>query len=320
MTRGSFGHRAMSAVAVVIAMALAAPVLAQSTGMVKGKVVDAKGQPVEAAKITIEFTEGVSRKLETKTNKKGEFVQIGLMPGGYKVTAQKEGIGAQSFDTRVRLGQTAEVNFALNPATAMPTKEEIAKMQAVKKSFDEGVAASRAGDHDTAIAKFTEAAASMPTCADCYYNIGYAHAQKKEYDKAEAAFKKALEIKPGYAEAYNGLANIYNAQKKFDLAAQASAEAAKASGAAGGAGNADATFNQGVILWNGGKVAEAKAQFEETVKLNPNHAEAHYWLGMATLNEGKMPEAATQFEKYLELAPTGQYADQAKGILSQIKK
>jgi uncharacterized GH25 family protein len=88
MTRGSFGHRAMSAIAVVIAMALAAPVLAQSTGMVKGKVVDAKGQPVEAAKITIEFTEGVSRKLETKTNKKGEFVQIGLMPGGYKVTAE----------------------------------------------------------------------------------------------------------------------------------------------------------------------------------------------------------------------------------------
>lgn len=41
---------------------------------------------------------------------------------------------------------------------------------------------------------------------------------------------------------------------------------------------------------------------------------------MANLNEGKMPDAATQFEAYLKIAPTGQYAEQAKGVLSQIKK
>jgi outer membrane protein assembly factor BamD (BamD/ComL family) len=41
---------------------------------------------------------------------------------------------------------------------------------------------------------------------------------------------------------------------------------------------------------------------------------------MANLNEGKMPDAATHFDEYLKLAPSGQYAEQAKGILSQIKK
>ena len=90
-------------------------------------------------------------------------------------------------------------------------------------------------------------------------------------------------------------------------------------GASGG-GNADSLFNQGVIFWNAGKIPEAKKQFEEAVKLNPAHAESHYWLGMANLNEGKMPEAVTHFEEYLKLAPTGQYADQAKGIVSQLKK
>ena len=58
----------------------------------------------------------------------------------------------------------------------------------------------------------------------------------------------------------------------------------------------------------------------KTRKLDPTLADAHYWLGMANLNEGKMPEAATHFEEYLKLAPTGQYAEQAKGILTQIKK
>src|SRR5437660_1227975 len=83
----------------------------------------------------------------------------------------------------------------------------------------------------------------------------------KDNDKAEAAYKKAIELKADYAEAYNGLANVYNATRKFDLAAAASAKAmelssSSAAGGAAGGGNADAMFNQGVILWNGGKIAE----------------------------------------------------------------
>jgi tetratricopeptide (TPR) repeat protein len=319
MTCRSLGRRPAYLLIVFVALVLAAPVSAQSTGMVKGKVVDAQGQPVEGANVLIEYQEGVARKHETKSNKRGEFIQIGLMPGKYKVTASKDKVGAQSFDIAVRLGQTAEVNFALTPVSGM-SKEDAEKLMGLKKAFEEGVAASRGGDYDTAITKFQEAITAMPTCYDCYYNIGYAYSQKKDYAKAEEAFKKAIEQKADYVEAYNGLANIYNAQRKFDEAAAAGAQAAKLGGAAGGTGNPDAAFNQGVILWNGGKIAEAKAQFEETIKLNPNHAEAHYWLGMANLNEGKMPEAATEFDAYLKLAPTGQYAEQAKGILSQIKK
>jgi Tfp pilus assembly protein PilF len=79
----------------------------------------------------------------------------------------------------------------------------------------------------------------MPTCADCYYNIGVANSNKKDYAAAEAAYKKAIEIKPDNGDAYTGLATLYNQQKKFDLAAEASANAAKYT-AAGGGGGAEA--------------------------------------------------------------------------------
>ena len=59
-----------------------------------------------------------------------------------------------------------------------------------------------------------------------------------------------------------------------------------AGAAAGGAPSASASFNQGVILWNANKFAEAKSSFEAAVKADPNMAEAHYWLGMALLNGG----------------------------------
>jgi tetratricopeptide (TPR) repeat protein len=322
----STGRRALLiAVAVLAAVAMAWPVTAQSTGMCKGKVVDKDGKPVEGAKVTISFKDGISRNYEVKSNKKGEFIQIGLPPGNYKVTAEKEKLGAQTFDARVRLGEAAEVNFALTPGGAgvTMTKEEMAKAANVKKLFDEGVAASRTNDHDGAIAKFTEASTLLPGCYDCYYNIGFAYAQKKEYDKAEESFKKALELKPEYVEAYNGLATIYNAQRKFDqaqLASQKAAELAAAAGVSAGGGGVDALYNQGVIAWNAGKAEEAKKSFEEAIKLNPNHADSHFQLAMCFVNLGKLPEAAGMFEKYIQLAPEGQYAAQAKALVAQLKK
>ena len=329
---GAVIRRSLAVCAVAIGLAfVASPALAQS-GQVKGKVVDAQGKPVDGAKVVIENVESSGHKLETKTSTKGEYIQIGLQPGRYKITVSKDNL-TQTKDVQIHL-EMATLDFTLGAGQAggaPMSKEEAAKQQAkvaaVQKAFSDGVELSNQGKNDEAIAKFQEVIAEAPKCAECYANIGTIYGRMKDYDKAEASYKQALEIKPDFAEAYNGLATVYNSQKKFDLAAEAGKKAAELSGAGAGAGsgapaggNASAVFNKGVILWNAGKIPEAKAQFEQAVKLDPNLAEAHYWLGMATVNEGKLPDAVQHFETYLKLAPTGQYAEQAKGILQQIKK
>jgi Flp pilus assembly protein TadD len=305
--------------ALIVALGLTAPALAQSTGMVKGKVVDAKGQPVEGAKVLIEFAEGVNRKNETKTNKKGEFIQIGLFPGNYKVTASKEGVGAQTFEVRVRIAAAAEVNFQLSPQAGM-SEEDKKKTAAIQGALTTGEALIKEGKHDEAIAKFNEAIGLLPSCHVCYYYIGFANAQKQQHADAEAAYKKAIELKPDFVEAYNALAGVYNTQKKYDEALAISSKAAELAGAGGGAGNASAIYNQGVTLWNAQKFPEAKAQFEKAVALDPNMAEAWYQLGMANLNTGDMNGAVVAFEGYLKAAPNGPRAAEAKTIISQLKK
>jgi tetratricopeptide (TPR) repeat protein len=199
-----------------------------------------------------------------------------------------------------------------------PGAGENPKAVELKKLFEEGVAASRSNNYDVAIEKFNAATLVVPNCHDCYYNIGYAQLQKKDEKAAEAAWLKALEVKPDYVEALNGLATLYNNQKRFDEASAMGAKAASAGG--GGGGSADAIYNQGIILWNQGKIPEAKAKFEEALAANPNHAESNFQFGMALLNEGKLPEAIASFEKYLSLAPDGQFAGQAKAMLAQLKK
>ena len=315
-------HLWLVACAALVAMAITLPAAAQSTGMIRGVVKDASGKTVEGAKVIIEG-EGNNRRFEAKSDKKGEFVQIGLAPGPYKVTAEKDKAASQPSMVSVRIAAGAPLTLVIG-AGGGASPEAAAKNAELKKTFEEGVAASRAGNHDDAIAKFMRAAELNTNCYDCYYNIAYSQAQKKDLEKAEAAYKKAIEMKPDYAEAYSGLANIYNMQRKFDEASAASAKAMELSGggAAGGAGggNPDALFNQGVILWNAGKIADAKKQFEATIAAKPDHAEAHYQLGMALVNEGNLAGAGAEFEKYVQLAPNGPNAATAKGILATIKK
>jgi tetratricopeptide (TPR) repeat protein len=321
---GATIRRALAIGTLAFGLALVAATATAQSGQVKGKVVDAKGQPIEGAKVTIANVETAGRKLETKTNKKGEYIQIGLAPGHYQITVEKGDL-KDTKDVQIHLDMS-ELNFTLAPGQGTMSKEDQAKLAAknaaITKTFGEGVELSNQNKNEEAIAKFQEVLVSIPKCAECYANIGKIQARSKEYDKAEASFKQALEVKPDFADVYSDLATLYNAEKKFDQAAEAGKKAAElsgAAGAAGGAANASTVFNQGVILWNAGKIPDAKAQFEQAVKIDPNMADAHYWLGMATLNEGKTADAKPEFEAYLKLAPTGQYAEQAKGILATIK-
>jgi tetratricopeptide (TPR) repeat protein len=292
---------------------------AAAQGLVQGTVVDDKGQPIDGASISIE-QQGTNRHFDMKTNKKGEFMQIGLASGEYKITATKDKLTA-SQPVRISQGKPATARLVLGAA---PPGENAAA-NALRKVLDDAIASSNAGKYDEAIAGFQKALETNATCPACYYNIGYNYAQKKDYANAETNYKKAIEQKPDYADPYQGLAGIYNAQRKFEEAAAASAKANELAGAGGGAaagggGNADALFNQGVILWNGGKVADAKKAFESAIQANPNHAEAHYQLGMALVNEGNLAGAATEFETYVKLAPEGPNAAQAKALVAQLKK
>jgi tetratricopeptide (TPR) repeat protein len=313
-------RRSLLGVLVIGAIVFVAAPAAAQTGAVKGKVVDGQGTAVDGAKITIQSAESSARKYETKSNKKGEFFQIGLAPGNYKVSAEKDNL-FQSFDVRVRLGDPLNINFVLVPGAGPANAEEASKKAAaLRASFDEAVALSQAGKNEEAIAKFTEVTVAAPTCATCFANIGSIHLKSNKYDEAEAAYKKALEVDPNLMAAKTGLMNVYNAQRKFDLAEKMAAEVAAGSGGGeGGGGNPDALYNQGVVQWNANKFQEAQQAFEGALKADPNHSESHFMLGKVFINLGKLAEAALEFETYLKLAPSGPNAKEAQTNYDALK-
>jgi Flp pilus assembly protein TadD len=306
-------HLYRGVLTLVVALVFSAPAFAQ--GIVKGKVVDEKGQPVADAKVSIA---GPARNAETKTNNRGEFVQVGLQSGRYTVTVSKDKVGQAAQQVTVSQGTPAEANFTLTATSGMSPEQK-----AVQEAASSAIEALRAGRDDEAITKLNDVVTKLPTCSDCYYNLGLAYSHKQQWDAAEAAMKKAIELKPTNPDPYNGLANVYNAQKKFDEALamnQKATELAGSTAGAGGGGGAEAVYNQGVVLFNAGKYAEAETQIESATKADPNNANAFYQLGMTNLNLGKIPEAVSALETFLKLAPDDPKAAQVKGSLPALQQ
>ena len=317
--------RTLAICALVLGLAaVASPALAQ-TGQIRGKVVDADNKPVEGAKVTLQAVETNSR-FELKTKKNGEYMQIGIPPGNYKITAEKDGLTATK-NSHISLDM-AEVNLTLTKGGAAASgdmsKADRAKAEArvagIKAAFSEGATLANAGKYDEAIAKFNEVLKDVPKCPECYIGIGASSAAKKDYPASEAAYKKALELDPNLIEAYSGLATVYNDQKKFAEAKEMSAEVMKRASAGGAAGGgADSLYNAGVISWNANDFAKAQEQFAAAVAANPQHAESHFMLGQVYLNLGKLAEAAKEFETYTKIAPNGPNAKDAASKVEMLK-
>src|ERR1051326_9032696 len=124
-------HLYRGVMALAVALVFSAPAFAQ--GIVKGKVVDDESQPVADAKVTIS---GPARNAETKTNNKGEYVQVGLQSGAYTVTVTKDKLVASSKVT-VSQGTPAEANMTLVPqATAGMSPEQRAVQEAAASAID----------------------------------------------------------------------------------------------------------------------------------------------------------------------------------------
>jgi Flp pilus assembly protein TadD len=314
--------RTLAICAMVLGLAAIAVPASAQTGMVKGKVVDAEKKPVEGAKVTLQQVDNNS-KFELKTKKNGEYMQIGLPPGQYKITVEKDGL-TSTKTTRISLDMT-ELDFTLTKggSTEGMSKEDAAKAAAkvagIKAAYAEAATLSNAGKYDEAIAKFNEVLKDVPKCPECYIGIGASNAAKKDYAASEAAYKKAIELDPNMVDAYNGLATIYNDQKKFTEAQAMSAEGMKRATAGGASGGADSMYNAGVISWNANDFPKAQEQFGAAVAANPNHAEAHFMLGRVYLNLGKLPEAAKEFEAYTKIAPNGPNAKEAATNFEMLK-
>ena len=85
-------------------------------------------------------------------------------------------------------------------------------------------------------------------------------------------------------------------------------------------GNSVALYNQGAVLYNAGKFAEAKTRFEAATKADPSNAIAFYQLGMTMINLGQHSDAVTALQTFLKLAPGDPKAEEVRATLPVLQQ
>ncbi len=309
--------RALAAAGLLLGLALVASPAQAQTGTARGKVVDAENKPILDAKVLIEFQGGINRKFETKTNKKGEWMQVGMQPGPYKFTASKEGYQPGVVDNfKISLGDPTDVpTFKLVTAAAAANAPG-GPMDQLRKAFQAAVELQNANKLDEAEAAYKAILQTNPDVPEVHMNLGTVFAAKKDTANAETEFQKALELRPGYTDAMTQLTRLY----------QSTGQAEKAAALVDQMGTANpqdpkAQYNRGIFLMQQGKTEDAAKAFEAATAADPNMADAWYWLGSQDLNLGRNDEAIKAYEKYLSLNPqNAQQVQAATGIVAALKK
>lgn len=299
-------------VALALGLMVAARAEAQR-GRVRGRVVDNETRPLAGVEILLEY-QGVPRqRITVKTDTKGDFVQVGIPTGNYKVTYSVEGYMPVTQGVRV-----TEDGYDLGTVPLLKLPEGALSEKGAKAAqgnLDSAAKAVSKGDYQAAIASYQKFLELSPKNAEAHFNIATNYEKLGNHEEALAYYGKALELRPDLYEAYLAIAEIHAATQKW---AEATAALKKALDLR--PQERTLLFNYGAYAGNAGDTATARQSFEKLLELDPTHALAHYQLAMILLGQGENPGAIAHLENYLALAPEGPKAATAKEILAQVKK
>jgi len=336
----------MKKVALVVfmfAMALTFTVAASAqTSSVKGKCLDQAGAPIVGGTVVFDNLDS-GRQMKVKTDKRGEYLTLGVAPGKYKVTLFDDK-GAQlfyfssvvvtldpekniyDFDLKKEAARTPAQGGVVNEEArkkAEAAQKENAKIGNLNAMLKQAAEFRQANQCEQAVELMTQATQIDATKHQLWNSLAESDNCAKKYPEAVAAYKKAIELAPTNGGYYNNMAGALMKNNQFDDAIAAYNKAGEIDPPNAGM----YYFNEGAILYNKGKMDDAAKAFDKVLAIDPNKADAYFYKGSALLGkatigkDGKMeaPEGtADAFNKYLSMQPTGPHAPEAKAMLDAL--
>jgi Flp pilus assembly protein TadD len=298
-------------VVVVLLFVFAAVPWAQYQGRITGRVLDPSGNPVDKADVMLVSQRTSTIRYDSKTDKEGRFVQVGLMPGYYMLTIKKAGFAPGSKEIKVGVAGEESVEISLKAVAA----EAARSFSAADKSFLKANKLYAEQKYAEAVSAYGEAVALDPGNWGYRLNLGLSQKKAGQPEAALAAFRKAAELNPESYSANKETGEALATAKQFAEARPFYEKAVALS-----PDDPDAQYNLGVCLVNVGESEAALPRFQKAVELKPDFAEAYYQMGTILIGQNKVAEACDGLEKFLALAPGHEKAGIAKQLLEFLKK
>jgi len=302
-------------------MFLLGPTAAAQTTRLSGKVLDLQGNPYPDVAVTI-TNKGTGQSFVIKTDKDGNYAQMGLRSGTYTVNFKKDNINytvtAQVDSNMGDKGWILNENFkeiaakqGYDVEAAKKQQEAANKFKEMKTHFENGVHAIADADatkqqlktstadqkatlqaqlntdYQTAVTEFEQAQQTAPekdpNLPTILGNLGVAYDGAGKYPEAVDTLQKAVELKPTPA-LYMQLGTDLARIGKIPEAGAACDKAATLDPTSKTIGES-CYKNMGVVLSNSGKMKDATEPLQKATQMDPKDADAWYLLGNALTNQ-----------------------------------
>jgi Tfp pilus assembly protein PilF len=276
-------------------------------------VTDAKGDPIENAKVILTCPEISNFRKELTTDKDGGYATL-IIDATKQYLFHVEAPGYQPIEQMKKPligGQTLEADFVLTSVQQLQAKaQEKALEEPGIREVREALRLLEAGKQDEARAKYAEAVKARPDLYVAWLGLGDIDQKAGRNDDALAAAEKCLAIKPELPQC---LALAMNAT----LAQGDKSAYAKYAARYKAANPSDPTvyYNDAVGYLNKGDDAKAKPLLEKALEADPKYADAMFQLGMVYFRMGDTAKAKEMLHKFLATAPNHKEAATAKEML-----
>jgi tetratricopeptide (TPR) repeat protein len=304
--------------AAVAGMVFLAAAAAAQTAKIEGDVDGFDGKPLPGAVVKLHRTD-ISQDFQTKTDKKGHFIYMGLQPGGtFKVTIVVDGKDVDSKPGYASINEQDPLKFDLAKSKAAKDMQNAALNKAIEaggqvtKEMESGLTPEQ---KDALEKKLKDDAESIKKHKDLNdaYTAGLTAMDSKNYPAAIESFEKASTLDAKQTAIWVNLADAYLADAATKKGADRDAETQKGMDGYGKAielkpDDAALHNNYGRALANAQKYPEAMAEMSKAAQIDPPGAGKYYYnLGAILVNIGQTDPAAEAFQKSIAADPN--YAD-----------
>ena len=215
-----------------------------------------------------------------------------------------------SYDAYRALG---EEDKAAGAAQALKAAEKGVDAAAIL--YNDGADAYSAGDLDTALAKFQEAATLDPSLTEAHYAIANMQLRNRNFAAAATAAENGLKVKAADRQllaaahdAYSGLGEVEKARAVLLRL-----------GAVDPQVSVPSLLAQGAELFNAGRIEEAREILENVLSIDPTAASAHYLLGLYYVGKDDSVAAREHLLRFIEAAPDDPEAPTAREMLRYLE-
>lgn len=293
------------AIAIILVMTFTGSFLdAQSghgKGRLKGKVLDADGNPIKGAKVEMFFKTDSNVKFERTTDETGEFTFSSLGSGEWRMTATAPGYVPDRASIKVS-------QMIRNPESIFKLKkvEDAVGVELENNAniIEKGNQAFEAGNYEDALAAFRDFLALTPEFFEVHVNIANCLMKMEKYDEAIAEYnlfmeKAGSEARPEVkAKCLASIGEIH--LKKGDMA---TAQSFFMKSVDLNPKDEILAYNVGEIFFGNNKYDEALKYFEVARDIKPEWSIPYLKLGYVYSNTGDMKKAIENFKKFVQLDP-----------------